>query len=82
MKPNADALDEVRGRLMARLDRRRCRSILCLVSGGSYLRLRELRKGLDALRLLATDDSVVLAADRLAPFAGKPGCCVIAVSER
>lgn len=77
---NASACRAAFARIAERLGGGRSLATLCLLSGGTHLRLKELRAASAAGRQLSDEDAIVLVGDALAPFGGKPGCCVFAVA--
>lgn len=79
VRENADAFTMVFENLKTRLGARLCRSIVCLFSGGPHPWFKELRTAFKTCRGLLAPDGVVLGGDRIAPFDGKPGCCLLAV---
>jgi hypothetical protein len=79
---NASACQAAFARIAQRLADRQSLGTLCLLSGGLHLRLKELRAAAAAGRQISDEGAIVLVGDRLAPFGGKPGCCVFAVAAQ
>lgn len=81
LQANATAFQSIFARVEARLRGRKCRGMLCLFSGGHHRWFSELRLALHTCRAVLTDGGVLLGGDSLAPFHGKPGCCLLAVVD-
>jgi len=82
VRNNADAFNSVFRRVKSRLSGRQCRSMLCLLSGGRHPWFAELRAALKTCRNVLTVGGVLVGGDRIVPFGGNPGCCLIVVADQ
>ena len=81
LQANAIAFRSVFARVKARLRGRKCRGMLCLLSGGRHRWFKELRLALRMCRAVLAEGGMLLGGDSLAPFGGNPGCCLLAVVD-
>lgn len=80
-RQNGGAFDTSIEHIRRRLAGRACESVLCLLGGGQNPWFKELRGAAKDCREVLTENGTLLTGDRIAPFGGGPGCCLLAVAS-
>lgn len=78
-EPNADAIQTATEAMRHRLAGRKCAATIFIISGCRHRRLKDLRAALSSCHEMVEEGGVVLGGDRIAPFGGGAGCCMLVV---